>query len=103
MHQFAQLATVQLRQPYLIFPFAEINTYSPEQSVMPFGVLGHLLTEYRIDDWEVVKGPLKRYGIWIALLYGLRRWCAGGTNHSLRHMASKVVIITVQHPPLICH
>jgi hypothetical protein len=62
---------------------------------MPFGILGHVLTEYRIDDWEVIKGPLKRYGIWIVLLYALRRWCAGGTNQSLRHMASRVVLVTV--------
>jgi len=62
---------------------------------MPFGILTHVLTEYRLDHWDVLKHVLARYGIPIALIYGLRRWCAGGTNQSLRQMASKVVLITV--------
>ena len=66
---------------------------------MPFGILSHILTEYRLHHWDVLKHMLMRYGIPVALIYGLRRWCAGGTNQSLRHMASKVVLITV--PPVL--
>lgn len=62
---------------------------------MPFGMLGQIITKYRLDDLGLLKGVLKRYGIWIGLIYGLRRWCAGGKNESLRFMASRVVIITV--------
>jgi hypothetical protein len=62
---------------------------------MPFPFLGHVLTTYKIDYWEVLKGPFAKYGIGIGLLYALRKWCAGGVNQDLRHMASRVVIITV--------
>jgi len=62
---------------------------------MPFGILSHLLTEYRLSRWDVLKSLLTKYGIPIALIYGLRRWCAGGSNYSMRHMASKVVLVTV--------
>jgi hypothetical protein len=64
--------------------------------VMPLGVIGHVLSKFQLEHWEVLKVFLKRYGIWIGLTYGLRRWCAGATNQSLRQMAAKVVIVTVR-------
>jgi hypothetical protein len=62
---------------------------------MPIGIIGHLVKRYDLDQWDVISPLLMRYGIPIGILYLLRKWCAGGTNTSLRHMASKVVIVTV--------
>jgi hypothetical protein len=63
---------------------------------MPFGILGHLVAEYKSDHWDVAKSLFTKYGIGIGVVYGLRRWCAGGTNQDLRNMASRVVIVTVK-------
>jgi hypothetical protein len=62
---------------------------------MPIGILGHLVKNYDLDQWDVVKPLLGKFGIPLGAVYLLRKWCAGGTNTSLRHMASKVVIVTV--------
>ena len=70
---------------------------------MPFGIVSHFLTRYPVNDWSVYRGPLIRYGVGLLVLYGLRKWCAGGTNQSLRRMASRVVIVTVsQISPVEC-
>jgi hypothetical protein len=68
---------------------------SKVQTIMPFGILGHVLTEYKLDHWQVARRLLTKYGIWIGLAYGLRKWSAGGSNQHLRQMASRVVIVTV--------
>jgi len=62
---------------------------------MPFGIINHVLTKYPVNDWFIYRGTLIRYGIGLLVLYGLRRWCAGGRNQALRRMASRVVIVTV--------
>jgi len=62
---------------------------------MPFGILNYVFTKYRFDDWDTIKGIIWPYGIGIAVIYGIRRWSAGGTNQSLRNLASKVILITV--------
>ena len=70
---------------------------------MPFGIVSHFLTRYPVNDWPVYRGPLIRYGVGLLILYGLRKWCAGGTNQSLRRMASRVVIVTVNRiSPVEC-
>jgi hypothetical protein len=65
---------------------------------MPFEIISHLLAKHPVNDWTVYRGPLIRYGIALLVLYGIRKWCAGGTNQSLRRMASRVVIVTVCSP-----
>jgi hypothetical protein len=79
----------------------EPRAYEPTRlfdsiDIMPFAFLRHVLTTYKLDYWELLKGPLAKYGIGIGLLYALRTWCAGGVNQDGRHMASRVVIITVR-------
>lgn len=66
---------------------------------MPFGILNHVLTNYEGNPWDLVKDIFWKYAIWILPVYALRRWCAGGTNQTLRRMASRVVIVTV--PPTV--
>jgi hypothetical protein len=66
---------------------------------MPVGIIDYVLSTYTADDLSTLyKGPLLRYAIGALVLYALRRWSAGGTNQTLRQMASRVVLVTVPPP-----